>query len=155
MKLGHALRGLGLALALCLGLCACSKEQLLAAYDAAASFAGRFALSSSWELAGQRAFGLDSYTGAYHADYHGDTCTEYVFGGTGLAPADGGALTVSCTLRVDSGLAKVFWLRGDDGPLPLLETGGSTTVTLALPAGQNLIGVACSGFTGSLDLTVF
>lgn len=111
-------------------------------------------LTGSFSLTGKRTYGDDHYTGSYTADYKDFSKTEYLFGGTSIEREKGNDIAVSCDLEVTSGTAQVFWLFGSDDPVILLDTEGSHTETLTLPAGGNYIGITGKDFTGHLELTI-
>ena len=142
------------ALLLCVSLTGCRRQSLLTRYNGLIELAGDLELTNSLFLAGRREFGPDHYSGFYHADYRRETATETLFGGTSLDPADGRALEMTCTLRVMDGAARVFRLCGDGAPQTLLETDGSWSGELTLPAGQNYIGIECWGFTGTVTVEI-
>lgn len=133
-------------------LTGCSKDTILRHYDHALQLAGDAALTRTAGLTGKRTFGAAHYTGTYTADYRCATKTEYLFGGTSLGSSQ--ELTVTCTLTCESGVARVFFQSGSDDPVTLLETDGSYTGSLSVPAGGNYLGVTCDGFTGRLELRV-
>lgn len=135
-------------------LSGCSKDVLLRHYDHALQSAGDTVLTRAAGLTGKRTFGAEHYTGTYAADYRRATKTEYLFGGTSLSRGGSQELTVTCTLTCDIGSARVFFQSGSDDPVTLLETDGSYTGTLTVPAGSNYLGVVCDGFTGHLELCV-
>ena len=54
---------------------------------------------------------------------------------------NGSDLSVTCTLQIDSGTAKVFWLSGSEEPVILIETNGTYNETITLPSGGNYIGI--------------
>lgn len=133
-------------------LTGCSKDAILRYYDQALQFAGDAALTHGAGLTGKRTFGAQHYTGTYTADYRRATKTEYLFGGTSLG--SGQELTVTCALTCEAGTARVFFRSGSDDPVTLLETDGTYSGALSVPAGSNYLGVTCDGFTGHLELRV-
>lgn len=135
-------------------LSGCSKDEMLRQYDRALQCIGDAVLTHGDSLTGKRIFGAEHYTGTYTADYRRTTTTEYLFGGTGLSRGGSQELTVTCTLTCENGSARVFYQSGSDDPVTLLETDGSYSGTLTVPAGSNYLGVICDGFTGRLELRV-
>lgn len=135
-------------------LSGCSKDALLRSYDRVLRCVGDAVLTHGDGLTGKRIFGAEHYTGTYTADYDRATTTEYLFGGTSLGHGSCQELTVTCTLTCEKGSARVFYRSGSDDPVTLLETDGSFTGSLAVPAGSNYLGIECDGFTGRLELRV-
>lgn len=135
-------------------LTGCSKDAVLDQYNHVLQAAGDVTLTGSFSLTGKRTYGDDHYTGSYTADYKDFSKTEYLFGGTSIEREKGNDIAVSCDLEVTSGTAQVFWLFGSDDPVILLDTEGSHTETLTLPAGGNYIGITGKDFTGHLELTI-
>lgn len=135
-------------------LTGCSKDAVLDQYNHVLQAAGDVTLTGSFSLTGKRTYGDDHYTGSYTADYKDFSKTEYLFGGTSIEREKGNDIAVSCDLEVTSGTAQVFGLFGSDDPVILLDTEGSHTETLTLPAGGNYIGITGKDFTGHLELTI-
>ena len=98
--------------------------------------------------------GIDDYTGSYQADYENFSNTEYLFGGTSIKRKAGKDISVTCTLEVSSGTAKVFWISGADEAVTLLETTGTYSDTITLPDGGNYIGIECEDFTGKIEMNI-
>lgn len=134
-------------------LTGCSKDAVLDQYNHVLQTAGDVTLTDRFSLSGKRTYGDDHYTGSYTADYKDFSKTEYLFGGTSIEREKGNDIAVSCDLEVTSGTAQVFWLFGSDDPVILLDTEGSHTETITLPAGGNYIGITGKDFTGHLELT--
>ena len=96
---------------------------------------------------------MDDYTGSYEAEYNNFSNTEYLFGGTSIKREAGKDLSVTCTLKVTDGSAKVFWISGDEEPVVLIETTGVYDETITLSEGGNYIGIAGDNFTGSVNVS--
>ena len=92
--------------------------------------------------------------GRYQADYENFSNTEYLFGGTSIKREAGKDISVTCTLEVSSGTAKVFWISGADEAVTLLETTGTYSDTITLPDGGNYIGIECEDFTGKIEMNI-
>lgn len=105
-------------------------------------------------LQGKKEKGIDDYTGSYQADYENFSDTEYLFGGTSIKREAGKDISVTCTLEVLSGTAKVFWISGADEAVTLLETTGTYSDTITLPDGGNYIGIECEDFTGKIEMNI-
>lgn len=104
-------------------------------------------------LQGTRTFGADSYVGDYSAEYNHFYGKETLFGGTALERKEGTTLTVSYTLRIDSGKAKLYWM--DRGEERLLSSASAEkSAVLTLQAGSNYIIVEGDDWKGSLELTI-
>ena len=78
---------------------------------------------------------MKDYTGSYQAEYKKFTGTEYLFSSTSIDREAGKEVTVTCTLTITSGTAKIFWLSGSDEAKTLLETGKTYTEMITLPDG--------------------
>jgi len=104
-------------------------------------------------LQGTRTFGADSYVGDYSAEYNHFYGKETLFGGTALERKEGTTLTVSYTLRIDSGKAKLYWM--DRGEERLLSSAtAEKSAVLTLQAGSNYIIIEGDDWKGSLELTI-
>ena len=141
-------------LLLCGVLSGCTKDGVLNHYNDVVQKMGLTALTSNFSLKGTKEKGEDDYTGTYQAEYKKFTGTEYLFGGTSIDREAGKEVTVTCTLTIASGTAKVFWLSGSDEAKTILETGDTYTETITLPDGGNYFGIECGNFTGSLNLCI-
>lgn len=115
---------------------------------------GSAALTSNFTLKGTKEKSEDDYTGTYQAEYKKFTGTGYLFGGTSTDRKAGKEVTVTCTLTITGGTAKVSRLSGSDEAKTLLETGETYTETITFPDGGNYFGIECEDFTGSLDLCI-
>ena len=113
-----------------------------------------FNLRVPQNLQGKKEKGIDDYTGSYQADYENFSDTEYLFGGTSIKREAGKDISVTCTLEVLSGTAKVFWISGADEAVTLLETTGTYSDTITLPDGGNYIGIECEDFTGKIEMNI-
>lgn len=138
----------------CFMMVGCSKDEVLNIYNDTIQFAGSSLITNEASLKGTKEKGVDDYTGTYQAEYKKFTGTEYLFGGTSIEREAGKEITVTCTLTITSGTAKVFWLSGSDEAKTLLETGETYTETITLPDGGNYFGIECEDFTGSLNLCI-
>lgn len=135
-------------------LSGCTKDEILGQYNSIIQAAGTIGLTGSLSLQGTRERGVDDYTGTYQADYESFSNTEYLFGGTSIKRKAGKEISVTCTLNVTSGTAKVFWISGAGQAKTLMESTGTYCDTLTLPEGGNYIGIACENFTGSLEMSI-
>ena len=138
----------------CFVLSGCTKDEILNHYNNAIQAIGPIELTNSLVLKGKKEKGVDDYTGTYQADYKNFSDTEYLFGGTSIEREAGKEIAVTCTLNITSGVAKVFWISGDDDPVILIETEGTYSDTITLPDGGNYFGIECSDFTGSVELNI-
>lgn len=145
---------ISLLLMICLFFAGCSKDEILGHYNNVIQSVGNVELTGNLSLKGTRTYGVDHYTGTYVADYHDFSKTEYLFGGTSIDREAGKDISVTCTLEITSGTAKVFWISGSDDPVVLIETDGTYSDTITLPDGGNYIGIECINFTGSVDLSI-
>lgn len=138
----------------CFVLSGCTKDEILNHYNNAIQAIGSIELTNSLVLKGKKEKGVDDYTGTYQADYKNFSDTEYLFGGTSIEREAGKEIAVTCTLNITSGVAKVFWISGDDDPVILIETEGTYSDTITLPDDGNYFGIECSDFTGSVELNI-
>ena len=132
----------------------CTKDEILDYYNNIVQSAGSIELTGNLSLKGTKEKGIDDYTGTYQADYKDFSNTEYLFGGTSINREAGNDISVTCTLEVIDGTAKVFWISGADEPVTLIETTGTYSNTLTLPDGGNYIGIECDNFTGSIEMNI-
>ena len=135
-------------------LSGCTKDEILDYYNNIVQSAGSIELTGNLSLKGTKEKGIDDYTGTYQADYKDFSNTEYLFGGTTINREAGNDISVTCTLEVIDGTAKVFWISGADEPVTLIETTGTYSNTLTLPDGGNYIGIECDNFTGSIEMNI-
>lgn len=138
----------------CLTLIGCSKDEILNHYNNVVQSVGTVELTKDSFLKGTRKYGIDHYTGIYSANYKNFSKTEYLFGGTSIKRDSGKNISVSCTLKISSGSAKVFWISGSNKPIVLIETDGTYSDTITLPDGGNYIGIECDNFTGSINISI-
>lgn len=137
-----------------IGLCGCSKDEILEEYNEVIQFAGNFRLTSDFLLKGRRKCGVDRYTGEYTADYDNFSKTEYLFGGTTIDREYGKEVSVFCRIEGESGSAELFWESGSEETTVLLDADGTYRETLTLPEGGNYIGIAGEHFTGEVELRI-
>ena len=130
----------------------CSKEEVLDVYGSAVSAAGNIGLDSSLFLKGERHFGADRYTGTYTAAYEDFTGTEHLFGGTMLEKRAQEKVLVTCTVKAETGTARLVWNCGEAAPVTLAEGEGEFTETAYLSPGSNYFNLQCDGFTGSVEM---
>lgn len=135
-------------------LSGCTKDEILNRYNSIVQSAGSIKLTGKLSLQGRKEKGIDDYTGTYKADYENFSDTEYLFGGTSIKREAGKNISVTCTLKITAGTAKVFWISGADEAVTLIETAGTYRDTLTLPDGGNYIGIECEDFTGSMEINV-
>lgn len=134
-------------------LSGCTKDEILGHYNHIIQLAGSAELTGRLSLKGTKEKGVDDYTGSYEAEYNNFSNTEYLFGGTSIKREAGKDLSVTCTLKVTDGSAKVFWISGDEEPVVLIETTGVYDETITLSEGGNYIGIAGDNFTGSVNVS--
>ena len=135
-------------------LSGCTKDEILNHYNNVVQSAGSIELTGKLSLQGKKEKGIDDYTGSYQADYENFSDTEYLFGGTSIKREAGKDISVTCTLEVLGGTAKVFWISGADEAVTLLETTGTYSDTITLPDGGNYIGIECEDFTGKIEMNI-
>ena len=135
-------------------LSGCTKDEILNHYNNVVQSAGSIELTGNSSLQGKKDNGIDDYTGTYQADYENFSNTEYLFGGTSIKREAGKDISVTCTLEVSSGTAKIFWISGADEAVTLLETTGTYSDTITLPDGGNYIGIECENFTGNIKMDI-
>lgn len=135
-------------------LSGCTKDEILNHYNNVVQSAGSIELTGKLSLQGKKEKGIDDYTGSYQADYENFSDTEYLFRGTSIKREAGKDISVTCTLEVLSGTAKVFWISGADEAVTLLETTGTYSDTITLPDGGNYIGIECEDFTGKIEMNI-
>lgn len=110
----------------------CSKDEILGHYNNIVQSAGSIELTGKLALQGTKEKGIDDYTGTYEADYNHFSNTEYLFGGTSIKREAGKDISVTCTLEVTDGTAKVFWISGSDEAVTLIESTGTYSNTITL-----------------------
>ena len=115
------------------------KNAALDVMDTINEIGGNSILTSEKSLQGERITGIDNYVGTYSAEYNNFSKTEYLFGGTDIERESGNDLSVTCTLQIDNGTAKVFWTSGSKEAVILIETDGTYNETITLPSGGNYI----------------
>lgn len=111
------------------------------------------ALTDNRDLQGERKAGIDTYTGAYSAEYDNFDDTEYLFGGTGLEREDGNGLTITYKLEITQGKAELYW-RNKDRDAVIAEKSDAGTYHITLNSGDDYLILEGDGFTGSLQVTV-
>ena len=130
------------------------KDQALSLYNAVVRAVGDLPLTDDASLQGERAFGVDHYTGTYAADYEHFSRREILFGGVCIEREAGNALSIACTLTVEGGAAQVFWQSGGEQAATLVEAGGDYSGTITMPVAGNYIGIECFDFTGHIELCI-
>lgn len=130
------------------------KNAALDVMDTLNEIGGNSVLTSDNSLQGERITGIDNYVGTYSAEYKDFSKTEYLFGGTDIEREAGNEVSVTCTLKIDSGTAKVFWASGSEAKIILIDTSGTYSETITLPGGGNYIGIECDDFTGSIEMNI-
>ena len=129
------------------------KDSVLSSFNDLLHQVSRLALTDEKRLSGEKTAGADSYTGSYQADYEDFHGTEYLFGGTGLSREQGNDLSVTYTLKVCSGSARLFLSQNGTETI-LANTSGSGSCQIHLEGGDTYIGIEGEDFNGSLSLTV-
>ena len=147
-----------LLLCLALGLSGCGegkdlKDALLDRYSGVLQLVSKHALTLESKLQGKKTKGKDAYVGSYTAAYENFDGEEWIFGGTGLDRDEGSELTVTYTLRIDSGEASVIWDHSGS-QYTLTNSKGESTHEITLGTGDNYIVLKGEDFTGSFDLEV-
>lgn len=135
----------------CTFCCGCSKDEVLYHYNNVIESAGSLELTNDFSLKGTRKFGEYHYTGSYTADYKKFTGKEYVFGGTSINNKD---ISISCSLEITKGTAKVFLISGSNKPTTLIESSSSYNQVISLPNGGNYIGIEGDSFNGNIKLNI-
>lgn len=116
--------------------------------------AGKDALTSDRRLKGDREFGKDSYVGTYEAEYKNFSGSELLFGGSDLTREEGNNLQITCSLKIESGAAKVSWYSGDEEPTVLLQETGECSDTIELKEGWESLRVEGDRFKGEVTVEV-
>ncbi len=98
----------------CFMLVGSTKDEVLKTYNDTIQIAGSSLITNDTSLKGFKEKRVDDYTGTYQANYTKFSGTEYLFGGTSIEREAGKEITITCTLTITSGTAKVFWLSGSD-----------------------------------------
>ena len=147
-----------LLLCLALGLSGCGggknlKDTVLDRYNDVLQLVSKHALTLESKLQGKKTKGRDAYVGSYTAEYEDFDGEEWIFGGTGLDRDEGSELTVTYTLRIDSGEASVIWDHSGS-QYTLTNSKGESTHEITLGTGDNYIVLKGEDFTGSFDLEV-
>ena len=153
MKRTKSLIAVVLILLLALASSGCSKDFIIDGYNNLLHHISKYALTDEKDLQGERTEGIDTYTGSYSAEYSGFSGTEYLFGGTGLKRENGGELTVSYELTVDSGSAVLYRTQGTETHV-IADTSGKDTCSIVLSSQDNYIAIKGENFHGSLKITV-
>lgn len=131
-----------------------TKDAALDVMNTINEIGGNTVLTSENSLQGERITGIDNYVGTYSAKYDNSSKKEYLFGGTDIKRETKNDISITCTLEINSGTAKVFWVSGSEEPTTLIETNGIYNETITLPSGGNYIGIECESFTGSIEIKI-
>ena len=147
-----------LLLCLAVGLSGCGggkdlKDTVLDRYNDVLQLVSKHALTLESKFQGKKISGKDAYVGSYTAEYENFDGEEWIFGGTGLERDGGVELTVTYTLRIDSGEASVIWDHSGS-QYTLTNSKGESTHEITLGTGDNYIVLKGDNFTGSFDLEV-
>lgn len=126
------------------------------------SSASQYSLTKDKDLTGKRKCKGDNYVGTYQADYNEFNGKEYIFGGTSMKRVDGSALTVTYSIRIQSGEAVLYWLESTDEHIILgdkekhiiAKATDEDVYSFTVNAGDNFIVFEGDSFTGSLSLQV-
>lgn len=135
-------------------LTACSKDEILNAYDKVVSSTGELQLTKERNLVGTKKSGEDDYTGEYNAKYENFTGKEYIFGGTTIDRKAGNEIEVKCNLNIEKGVAKLMFVSGSDDPEVLMEESGEWSGTIKLPKGGNYLFIEADDLYGTMKLEV-
>ncbi len=133
-------------------LSGCDDTSFLGMYRAVVQAAGDLALTGADALQGERAFGVDHYTGRYEARYDLFTGKETLFGGIDLNRAAGDALHVRAELSCEDGQATLMFTSSGAEPTALLSGPGVYEGDLTLPDAGNYLVLEAVGLTGQLTL---
>lgn len=115
---------------------------------------GNSILTSKNSLQGKRIQGEDNYVGTYTAQYDEFSGTEYLFGGTDIERENGNNLQVEIKLKISNGTAKIFWTKGNEKPIILMENNGRCEKKIVLKGGSNYIGIECNKCTGYVEVQI-
>lgn len=146
-----------MCLCLVLGLSACGKGNLkdnfVDGYDNLLQSVSKHALTENKDLAGEREYGVDEYTGNYEAEYKKFTGEEFLFGGTGLDRNEGNSLKMTYTLKITSGTATLYWLAAGE-EYTIASEDANDVYEFTISSGDNYIVLKGEDFNGSLTMTV-
>lgn len=149
-------RALCLAVFACLIMCVigCSKDAVLGFANCVMTNLGDNVLTKSYNLAGCRLYGTDSYTGSYRASYEQDTTHEVLFGNTCMLRPEGEMVHLEACMEQTAGTGRLVVKQGSSDPVTLLETSGSVSEDIHVEGGSTYIAFDCDEFTGTLDIDI-
>lgn len=156
---GIVLTILVLIFAACLTGCASNydkgslKDNIIAGWDRWIQSFSKHALTKDKDLQGEKAEGVDAYTGIYTAVYDGFNGKEFIFGGTALNREKGNQLQVTYKLTVDGGTAELNWVAGND-EYTIANSNSEDTKEYTISSGDNYLVFKGENFSGSLEVTV-
>ncbi len=157
MRIGKVLLAFLLLCSLAFAVTGCSgarlKDSVINGFHDMLQYFSKYALTKGNDLQGDKIEGKDTYTGSYFAKYDTFTGTEFLFGGTGLERKNGGKLTVTYELTVESGTVRLYWIQKEEEKT-IAGTSGTGTYSATLDTGDNYLALEGSGFCGSLQVTV-
>lgn len=138
------------------------KENIKCEMDEILLSLSKCSLTEDDELKGRRRLGADDYVGSYEADYTRFSGEEYIFGDTSVSRENGNTLKTIYSLNVQSGTAKLYWLKstdehivcGDREEYVIAEATADDTYEFTIGAGDNYIVFEGNDFTGNLAVKV-
>lgn len=129
------------------------KDNLIDGWDSWIQSFSKHALTKEKDLQGEKARGVDEYTGTYTAAYNRFNGKEIIFGGTALDRENGNHLQVTYKLTIEDGSAKLNWIAGND-EYSVANADSEDTKEYTISSGDNYIVLKGENFIGSLELTV-
>ncbi len=121
----------------------------------------KYKLTEDAELVGTRTLYNDMYTGQYFAEYDCFTGKELIFGATALQPANPKALKITYSLKITSGVARLYILKSNERHIStsdricilIADASQNGICEISLTDGDNFIVVEGEGLTGTLSIT--
>ena len=132
----------------------CTKEEVLDTYNFAIETIGRQALTKDHALTGTRQFDDNDFTGTYHADYHGFSDAERIFGGTSLRIPANQKLVITCAMHPKKGTARLILQTSYQKPEILTENTDLFAKEIEIAPGSAYLLLDCDDYFGSIDLKI-
>ncbi len=129
------------------------KDNFVDGYDNLLQSVSKHALTEDKDLAGEREYGVDEYTGNYEAEYKKFNGEEFLFGGTALERNEGNSLKVTYTLKITSGTATLYWLAAGE-EYTIASEDANDVYEFTIGSGDNYIVLKGKNFSGTLMMTV-
>ncbi len=129
------------------------KDNFIDGYDNLLQSVSKHALTENKDLAGEREYGVDEYTGNYEAEYKKFNGEEFLFGGTALERNEGNSLKMTYTLNITSGTATLYWLASEE-EYTIASENANDVYEFTISSGDNYIVLKGEDFNGSLTITV-